>query len=237
MICSTNIKLSILDDERVFLDSLKLYFSNKLDERISFNLFCNSSELFTFISETSYIQDSYDEIINSFYSQQINEETIKNVLFDLSKASSIAIIDQNLGSEDISGLEIIEKIRLFFPKTHIGLLTSVIDDREAIELHNNSTIDYFINKSDAHAINKLEKFINQKVKIIKDECNVDFEDIYSNAEISNIEHYEIDLINLLSRIKPLSHIVTSSAGNISLLLKNNNIEHYIYNDKDRKFNK
>lgn len=234
MISSSLTKLAILDDENVFLDSLKLYFESVFRSSIQINLFDTSSNFLEFVDENAFLNDSPDEIINSYYKCPITPSSTLNALNDLAKTCCIAIIDQNLGSEKTKGIDIIQKLRNYYPKTRIILLTSVVDDKTAIDLHNNSSIDCFINKEDPNALSKIESFIQEQIDHTSSLLNPDSCEIFSSSEKIQDQTYQNALKKLIDSTRAISHITTSKDGNISIL-NNNKLTNYIYDDNDREF--
>ncbi|KTD06968.1 hypothetical protein [Legionella jamestowniensis] len=228
-------KIVLLDDDQSLLEVICYYFHEKFKETVLVEIFSKSQDFFLYIQENCYLSESPSDILNSFYANTKSKEQIKKTLKDLSELSAILVIDQELREENVTGIELSNQIRQYFPSAYISMLTSNIPTDKAVELHNNHSIDLFIDKKDINAIHNLYVYLSKQIDEIKNEYMIDPIDIFEYADIFENDEYLNNKNILLERNNPISFLTLNNDGDIAFMKKNKQISFWKYNSQSKQF--
>lgn len=235
MLAHTKTKILLLDDDEPFLDVLSFFIHEQLKENVIIKPFLNSSDCISFIQENCYSPDTVSEILNSFYRGPINQLCAAQTLKELSELSAVLVLDQELKEEHTNGINLSYKIREYFPSSYICMLTSTIPDNLAIDLHNNHSIDLFIDKKNPLAFERLYSYLLQYIHSKNDEYSIDPVDIFQDVGILEDETY-INLKNeLLNVTNYIAFITLNNAGELIIMKENRAIDCWRYDPKKQRF--
>ena len=229
-------KILLLDDDASFLEVVRCYIDTELDRDKVIEAY-TSPEMFTESVKThSYLPESAHSILDAFYqSKKIDSDLIVKTLNDLADLSAFLVIDQNLGPSATNGTKLANDIRDYFPESYITLLTSTVEIAQAIELHNEGTINLYIDKQSENPLNDLVRHLDKEIQKRDSEFAIDAEDIFGFNTVVNEDIYASRLKDFISHQNYLSFITTSSSGNISIYRDDGKIVNYVYDSIKKDF--
>lgn len=228
-------KIIILDDDYSLLEVIYYYFNEKFKNTVLIKVFSKSYDFIEYIQDYCYLPDRPYELINSFYNNARTKEQAVQVLKDLSELSATLVLDHELRGEIITGIELSKQIREYYPSSYISLLTSNISDSKAIELHNNHSIDLFVDKKDTNTIHDLYVYLSKHLDDLQKECILDTMDLFKTSGILDDADYVSNKRKLLEINSPLAYLTLSERGDIALMDQNNRIVFWQYNSITRNF--
>lgn len=180
-LCKYPIKVVFLDDDIEFLESLKLYYSNKypafeyyhMESVFLERVYNYEPDPFINYYLTNLDEDKLGQRAFAFNIQDIcNEMQRKNK----EEQIAIVVVDQNL--TNTTGLKILQEIQK--PNLAKFLLTAKTDTNTAVEAFNKRIINSFISKSSPNMMEELDNQIH----------------IYMEEYFKNFSSYLINLIKL-----------------------------------------
>ncbi len=203
---------------------------NKLGDKVQLHPFHQSEPLISYI-ENDYVLDSPEDILNDFYSNNKSLQNIEQTLKDLSRSPAILIIDHHLRDEKTNGIDIIQKIRPYFPHIFVILLTAEVEAHTAISLHNHDNIDIFVPKNGILAMEQIILYITEHITKIHSQFNYNFEDAFGFKTQLEDKMYISQREKLLDSLSHKAYLTLSSHGDIALLDFNDKMHVYNYHNK------
>lgn len=222
------IRIALIDDDDLILDTLKLAISSKYN-LITFN---SANQIFQYLKNNTFdinkfLKGLYQKEINDFFELQIdfNLENILTFAKNKEKYENIGIIASDYCMPDINGLELFSRLQKQYKKI---LLTGHSDLQVFISAFNEKIIDKFIPKSDNYLISKLETSFDILTLEFFNEIT---DNIKSNIEIVNKNKLPLSdpifinfLCELIKEKKINEYYLIDSIG--SLLLINEKKEQF-----------
>lgn len=221
----------MLDDDSIFLEVTARYITQSLQNQMILTPFSTSQDLISHIQNKCYLPESAQDIAASFYSQKITESRIKQTLQDLAELPAILIVDFELQGENKTGIDVIETIRQSIPCPFVALLTGHVDHHTALSLHNNETIDLFIQKDTLEAMDTLCAHLRKKVATLQTNQALNPEDVFGFGTILEDTLYTTKRSELLNELPYQSYLTLSGQGDIAVLNIDNRINIYQYQNE------
>ena len=228
-------KIILLDDDQSLLDVIHYYFTEKFKNHVEVVSFIKSKDLLSYLEKYCYLPDSPLEIISTFYENNKNTENIVKTLKDLSVLSATIVLDHELRGEEITGIELSNEIREYFPSSYISMLTGNVPSDQAIKLHNNHNIDLFIDKKSSDAIHNLYIYLSKHIEDQKNSFMLDSTDIFNNTNILDSVEYVEQKRLLLEKNNHLSFITLNENGDIAILKNHEYIQLWRYIPSNKRF--
>ena len=228
-------RIILLDDDASLLEVIHYYFNEKFDDTVEVKIFTKSYDLMNYIQENCYLSESPAEILDSFYTSDKNKESIIKTLKDLSVLSATLVVDHELRGEEITGIELSNELREYFPTSYICMLTSNVPNDQAIKLHNNHNIDLFVDKKNTDAIHNLYTYLSKHINIQKNSYIIDAADIFDNTNILDSQEYINQKIIFLEKNNPFSYLTLNENGDIALIKNNHSISFWRYTPSTKRF--
>ncbi|MFO1259139.1 MAG: hypothetical protein U1E78_12120 [Gammaproteobacteria bacterium] len=228
MIADAKAKILILDDDPAFLNVLERYMDQRFKNSVIISGFSNSSSLFEYIQKQCYLPESPQNLIRSFYGNEITSNRAVETLQELSKLPAILIIDYTLTNEKLSGIDVVTKIREYYPCLFVVLLTAHVDMHDALSLHNNEVIDLFITKENVNALDDLCDYLHKKLSNLKKESYFETDQAFESLEVLDSKHYIQSKASLLNKIPYKAYLTLCSSGKIAVLKEANQVNIYQY---------
>jgi len=228
-------KIILLDDDQPLLEVIHYYFTEQFENHVDLISFSNSNDFLSYIEKYCYLTDSPLEIISSFYEGNRSRGAAEKTLKDLSVLSATIVLDHELREEKITGIELSNQIRQYYPSSFISMLTSNVHSDEAIKLHNNHDIDVFVDKKNTDAIHILYTFLSKHIKEQENSFMLDSTDIFNNTDILNSIDYTEQKNLLLENIAPISFLTLNENGDIAILNKSSHVYFWRYTPSEKRF--
>ncbi|MFO1259124.1 MAG: hypothetical protein U1E78_12035 [Gammaproteobacteria bacterium] len=228
VIADAKAKILILDDDPVFLDVTARYINQRFNDSAIISKFSNSSSLIEHIQNHCYLPESPQDLIRSFYDNEITPDRVAQTLQELSELPAILIIDYTLTNEKLSGIDVVTKIREYYPCLFVVLLTGHVDMHDALSLHNNEVIDLFITKENVNALDDLCDYLHKKLNNFKKESHFETDEAFKSLEVLDSKHYLQSRESLLNNLPYKAYLTLCSSGKIAVLKEANQINIYQY---------
>lgn len=228
-------QIIMLDDDSSLLDVIEFYFNEKFQNAVLVKTFLKSENFFLYIEENCYLFESPSSILNTFYTNKLNNKEISKTLHDLTKISAIIILDQELRGEKTTGIEISTSIRNYFPNSYICMLTSNIPNEKAVNLHNSHNIDLFIDKKDPNSIDNLYRYLSIHLEELKKDYLFDSIDLFGKSGNLDNENYLINKEALLKNNNPQCFLTLNENGDIAMIQENQHISHWKFSSSNQRF--
>jgi hypothetical protein len=228
-------KIVILDDDHTLLDVMQYYFSEYLENTAIIKTFLKSPDFFVYLEEHCYLPEAPAIILASFYDGIINRENIIQTLHDLADLSAIIVLDHELRGEKVTGICLSKTIREYYPASYVSMLTSNVQQNEAIDLHNNQDIDLFVDKNDINAISNLYKYLLKQINFINKDFLIDNFDLFENKENLSNNVYLHQKKILIENNNPQCFLTLNENGDIALMHEDRNISYWKFYSNIQKF--
>lgn len=202
LLCKYPIKVLFLDDDKEFLNSLKLYYSKN---HPLFEYYSDTDKFYQRIADynpnpfINYYLSNLDEESFGQRAFAFNIQNISNEMIREEKQDQIAIVvvDQNLSNT--KGLTVLQTINK--PNLAKFLLTATTDNKTAVEAFNKRIINTFISKNTPDMIDELDR----QIEIYIDEY---FKVLSSNIiELIKLDNDRKSALNESEFVKLFSEIV------------------------------
>lgn len=235
MLAGTILKIILLDDEESFLQTCEYFLKSTFSSKIKIHSYSDSNKCLEFLRKSCYLPERPSEILEFYYTQDPSSDLTKRTLQDLLLTYGILIIDQNLQNTGMLGIDIIKEIKPLYPSLKVILLTSCVEDKEAIEYHNSDLIDAFINKNRPDCMEVLNKILHNLVEDFYSQFNVDAEEIFNSRSIIDEERYIQQKESILKDSTYQAYITENPCGDIALLNYDNELTTYKFCPKQEAF--
>lgn len=235
MLAGTTLKIILLDDEESFLQTCEYFLKMTFSSKIQIHSYSDSNRCLEFLRTSCYLPERPSEILEFYYAQDPSYDLTKRTLQDLLLTYGILIIDQNLQNTRILGIDIIKEIKPLYPSLKFILLTSCVEDKEAIEYHNSELIDAFINKNRPDCMEVLNNILHNLVEDFYSQFNGEAEEIFNTGNILDEERYIKQRESILRDNTYQSYITKTPCGTIALLNDDNELITYKFCPKQEAF--
>lgn len=231
MLAFAKTKILLLDDDKSFLKTMAYYLDRNFGGQAIIKQFNNYEIYLEYIAENCFLLENPQELISSFYKKEIGSfDAVK----ELSSLCPITVIDNNLNQEK-NGIDVAKHIKDYFPNSYRILLTGCVDNQNAILLHNNDIINYFINKGSDDALQDLTKAISQSLENISRSFYYDADEVFNNSSIIESDEYISAKRKCLDQFKWSSYITINQDGNLVIMLENDKSIIACYDEVGRRF--
>lgn len=237
MLAHAKTKIILLDDDAPFLDVINYFIKQRMNDDAIIKSFSKSSEFIYYVQEHCYVSESALDILHPFYNNIIDKQSIHKTLSELSELAAVVVLDQDLKEDPINGTSLSYQIREYFPSSYICMLTSTVSDNSALELHNNHSIDLFIDKKDPGAFERLSLYLLKYIELIKREQSIDAIEVFDEIGFLENEEYSDNKNKLLKTINYLAFITTNPNGDLAIMEEDRSISYWQYASKIQRFNK
>lgn len=231
LIADSKTNILLLDDDAAFVEVTSLYLKKNLEQSIKVSHFTNAEQYFNHILTECYLPESPQDIVQTFYSNEINDSSITQTLRDLSELPAILIIDHHLRNQSTNGVDVSKKVHEYIPCPFVILLTSELKPEDAIDLHNDDVIDLFVQKNGVESLEFLALHLNKQINMIKSQFQINIEDAFGFETQIEDQDYITKRTELLNEIDYKSYLTVSAQGDIAFLDADNQLKKYSYHHK------
>lgn len=237
MLADVKRTIILLDDNNGFLTTMTMYLQAYLGDKATILPFSQQTDMVARVKNHHYLVDSANDIIHEFYRQNDPDENyIKSSLIALSELAPIIIIDHELENQADNGVGVSRRLKEYFPSCRIAMLTGKLDNKMAVDLHNEEIIDMFINKGADHACEQLLAFIHRNLESWQIDEPTYPETLFSlYTAILEDSNYRKAKEKILSQINYLAYLTTSALGELAILGNDKYIYTLKYDQQTKEF--